>query len=168
MALYTRLITETYIKNNSPLTDNVQMKDIFPGVDGAQNLYLRPIMGSEFMEDIKTKYDAQTLSTVEEALVVTYIQPAIMWRALALSVPFIQYNLRAKGLMVDSDDNAQPAGFSETKFMMNEIRNRAEVHEELLIKYLCDNSSDFSIYSSQDGLTLPTTKTAFDSGLIMY
>tara|TARA_R110000851_G_scaffold133851_1_gene268865 strand:- start:212 stop:715 length:504 start_codon:yes stop_codon:yes gene_type:complete len=161
-------ITEDFIKNNSPVTSNIDPKDLFPHVQSAQQLFLQVILGSEFYIDLLTKFEAQTLSADEITLVENYIKPATLWRSLVLSLPWIHYNLRNKGFMQNTDDNATSAGFNELKFMLNETKNRAEFTENQLTKYLCENSSLFPLYTTQDGLIDPDTSTNWDSGLVMY
>jgi hypothetical protein len=163
-----RLITENYIKDNSPVTDLVQAKDLYPHIDSAQFLFLRVQLGSEFYDHILQRYQDQTLTNDEIELVQLYIQPALLWRTIALAIPFIQYNLRAKGLMVNTDDSASAAGITEVKFILNEAKNRAEAAEEYLRKYLCKEGRKFPEYRQQNGLTPPDTSTNWDSGLIMY
>lgn len=163
-----RLITETYFKENSPVTENVQMKDVYPHIDAAQDINLRNILGSEFLDYIKTQYNNQVLTADEIELVQDYIQPAVLYRALYLALPFMQFNLRNKGVMVNTDDAANAAGFSEFKFLLQMIKDRAESNEELLRTYLCKEGSRYPLYKTQDGLTPPDKSTNWDGGLIFY
>lgn len=163
-----RFISEAYIKDNSPITENNQMKDIFPHIDTAQEVYLQQIMGSVFYNDIISKYDTQTLNQKEIELMTFYIKPAVLYRTIYLALPFIQYNLRNKGLMVNTDDAANPTSHNEFKFMYNIIQTRAEGNENLLKKYLCDNSKDFPLYNDDSGLIKKNTNTGYDFGLLMY
>lgn len=163
-----RLITETYFKENSPVTENVQMKDVFPHIDAAQDINLRNILGSEFFDYIKVNYAAQTLTETEIELVHDFIQPAVLYRTLYLSLPFMQFNLRNKGVMVNTDDAAAAAGFSEFKFLLQTIKDRAESNEELLRLYLVKEGSQYPLFTTQNGLTLPDKSTNFDGGLIFY
>jgi len=163
-----RLITESYFKDNSPVTENVQMKDIFPHIDAAQDINLRNILGSEFMEYIKTQYAAQALTPDEIELVGGFIQPAVLYRSLFLALPFMQFNLRNKGVMINNDDAANAAGFSEFKFLLQTVKDRAESNEELLRLYLCKEGNRFPLYKTQNGLTPPDNSTNWDGGLLFY
>lgn len=156
------------MKNNSPVTSNIDPKDLFPHVQSAQQLYLQVILGSEFYENLLTKFKNQTLSADEITLVEDYIKPALMWRTISLALPWISFNLRNKGLMKNTDDYATGADFSELKFMLNESKNRAEFQENELNRYLCKYSALYPIYTTQNGLIDPDTSTNWDSGLIMY
>lgn len=163
-----RLITENYFKENSPVTENVQMKDIFPHIDAAQEINLRNILGSEFLDYIKIQYAAQALTPDEIKLVGGFIQPAILYRTLAYALPFMQFNIRNKGVMVNLDDAANAAGFSEFKFLLQTIKDRAESNEELLRLYLDKEGNKFPLYNTQNGLTPPDKSTNWDGGLIFY
>lgn len=162
------LITENYIKANSPVTLNSQMKDLHSHIIGAQELYLRVILGDGYLLHLQTEYDAQTLSPDELTLMDKYIQPALLWRMLYLAAPFVFVEWRAKGFVTNNDDNGQSAAFDEVKYIRHELGNRAEVLEEQLRKYLCTNNSKFPKFVNQDGLNQPNTSTNFNSGLIFY
>lgn len=162
------LLSETYIKNNSPITLNVQMKDLSSHIVSAQELYLRLILGDSFMEHLIKQYEAQSLTSEEANLVADYVQPALLWRMLYLAAPFAMSNWRNKGFIKNTDDFGVPTDFTEFKFLRNEIKNRAEVMEELLRKELCKNGSKFPKYKNQSGLTKPDGSSSFDSGLLFY
>lgn len=163
-----RIITENYIKENTPLTENNQMKDIFPHIDTAQEVHLQQILGSDFYEDILNKFDNQTLNQYEVKLVSDYIKPALLYRTLYLALPFIQYNLRNKGLMVNTDDASISASQNQFLFMYNIVRDRAIGNEDLLKKYLCKNDKLFPKYKNPDGLILPDKKRGNTGGLYFY
>lgn len=166
MATY--FITEEYIKKNSPVTQAVNMKDLFPHIIAAQELYVQNIMGSEFYEDILEKFENQTLSPEETTLVQDYIKPAVMWRTVSLALPWLQFNLRAKGVLTNTDDNAFATSTLDLKYLRNEASNRAEFQENLLVKYLCKENNLYPLYSQQNGLTKPDKGPQFNGGIIFY
>ena len=69
-------ITETYLKTNTPITANVDVTDVTPYIATQAQLRVMPILGTTFYNYLLTKYNAQTLTNDEEALV-AYIQPVI-------------------------------------------------------------------------------------------
>lgn len=162
------LITENYIRDNSPVPTGVDPKDLSSHVGAAQTNFLRPILGSGFYDLLIQKFSNQTLNPEELDLMSLYIQPALLWRTIALALPWIQYNLRNKGFMVNTDDSANAALFQEFKFMINEASGRAKINEELLVKFLCKNSKDFPEFKNQEGLQQPNPDVADGTGLIFY
>lgn len=167
MATY--FITEQYVKDNSPVTNNVDPKLIYPHIDGAEKLWIRAVLGSDFYDYLKAAFDAQTLNADELELLVYWIKPAELWRAIAMALPWMQWSLRNKGLQTQNDDYSASAGTSETKYMINEATNRAEFYEDQLKRYLCKNNSLFPQYINQsDAINQPDTSTSWDSGLLFY
>lgn len=163
-----RIISEKYIKENTPLTENNQMKDIFPHIDTAQEVHLQYILGSDLYEDILNKFDQQILNPDEVKLMNDYIKPALLYRTLYLALPFIQYNLRNKGFMVNTDDAATAATQNQFLFMYNIVRDRAIGNEEILKQYLCKNDRLFPKYINPDGLIKPDKKRGNTGGLYFY
>lgn len=163
-----RLISEQYIKENSPLSINVQMKDVFPHIDIAQDTNLAQILGSDFLESIKTKFNNQSLNPDEITLVNDYIKPALLWRSLSLSLPFIHYNIRNKGLIQNTDEAGVSSDIVAYKLLNSTLTERAETYETLLLKFLCKNSSLYPDFKQQSGLTPPSDDDAYDFGILLY
>jgi len=86
-------ITETYLKTNTPITANVDVTDVTPYIATQAQLRVMPILGTVFYEDLLEKYNAQTLSNDEEALVL-FIQPVIAWRSAEDAIFGLTYPLR--------------------------------------------------------------------------
>lgn len=163
-----QLITENYIKENSPVTDNVDPKELGPHVQSAQIMYLRPILGLPFYNSILEKFNDQTLNADEIELVQGYIQPFLLYKSLQLALPFFQWNFRNKGLIQNLDDNGQPAGFGEFKFVLNEVKGRSDVNERLLKNYLVDNGDLFPFYGTPFSPAECKGNVDASQGLIFY
>jgi len=58
-------ITEEWIKANTPLTQNIDAKDISVWTAVNAENWVRKIIGTHFFNDLLTKYNAQTLSSNE-------------------------------------------------------------------------------------------------------
>jgi hypothetical protein len=167
MATY--FISEQYVKDNSPITNNIDPKLIYPHVDGAEKLWIRNVLGSEFYTYLKAAFDAETLNSDEIELVQNWIKPAELWRAIAMAIPWMQWSVRNKGLQTQNSDYSASAGTSETKYMINEADNRAQFYEDQLKRYLCKNENLFPQFINQtDALDQPDQSSAWDSGLLFY
>lgn len=164
----TYFITENYIKQNSPVTQNVDPKDLYPHIEAAEKLTLQYKLGSSFYEYLKDAFDNQTLTPEEAQLVQLYIKPAVLWRTLHYALPWIHYNLRNKGFIQNTDDNGVSADSGSVKYMINEASNRAEYYETQLVKYLKKNASTFPGYTNQDGLNKPQKGNSWDYGIVMH
>jgi len=58
-------ISETYVKNNSVIDENVDVRLILPSIRDAQELRMHPILGTPFYNDLRDKIAAGTLNADE-------------------------------------------------------------------------------------------------------
>lgn len=163
------LVTETYIRDNTPLSQNLDIKDIVHNIGPAQDMFLQPILGSTFYNHIESAYSAQTLTTNETVLYLL-IQPMLAYRAAEMSLPFIQYQIKNKGPQTQFGDNSTSVDATAFNYLRNELKNRAEFYTQRIDKYLIHNGSLFTLYQNP-GTNVdmyPDLKDAYDSGFATY
>ena len=169
MATRILFVSEQYMRDNLPISRNLDNKDLMPNVQMAEELYIQDILGSEFYSYIYSAFTAQTLTPDEVTLVQDYIKPAEAYRGLALALPFLSFQIKNKGSQKQSDDFSTPTDFSELKFLIHNAENRAEFYEKRVVKYLCMNEALFPQYkTNNDGVITPNNKNGWDSGLLFY
>lgn len=142
-------VTEAWLKENSPITANVDMTDIMPWMKTAAELWLQPILGTYFYNDLLSKYNAQTLSS-DEITLVNMIKPAIAWRAASDAVYGLSRQLKNKGLQSQSGDNSAPVELEEVEFGMAQYRQKGEFYEALITKFLKENKALYSNFTSSN------------------
>lgn len=140
-------VTETYLKNNTPITKNVDVKDVTPYIRPAADMRVQSILGSYFYEYLLGKYNAQTLSNDEETLV-EKVQPVVAWRAAENAVFGLSYQLKNKGVQVQFGDYSQNVTQSEVAFVMDHYGQMAAFFEKRLINYILENKDLFSQFTS--------------------
>jgi len=166
MAVY--FVTENYLKNNTPITDNVDSTDVMPWVKVASETWIRKILGLNFYNYLLDKYNAQTLSTDEETLV-EYIQPAVAWRATVDCVYGLSRQLKNKGLQTQSGENSSSVDLNEVQFGMSHYEQKATYYEEILIEYLKENKDLFPEFTDITNKTsiIPPTEDSTGARNIM-
>lgn len=142
-------VTENYIKNNTPVTKNVDITDVMPYVKTQSDMRIQPILGTYFYEDILAKYNAQTLSA-DETTLVEYIQPAVAWRSAEDAVFGLSYQLKNKGIQQQFGDYSQQVSQSEIAFIMHHYGQKAKFFENRLQNWLIDNKALFPNFTSED------------------
>jgi hypothetical protein len=145
----TYFITETYLKNNTPVTNNVAISDIISFVKTQSDMRIQPILGTYFYEYLLTEYNAQTLTADEETLV-TYIQPVVAWRSCEDAVYGLTYQLKNKGIQVQSGEFSQSVAQKEAAFMADHYAQKAAFFEKRLKYYLVENKELFAEFTSTD------------------
>ena len=142
-------VTEKYIKDKTPITNNVSAKEIIPFIEVSAQTWMQSILGTYFFNDLLTKYNAQTLNALETVLV-TKMQPAIAWRATADCVIELTYQLKNKGIQKQNGDNSESVELDETQFVSTHYANKAEFFEEFVRLYLNKNKDSFPVFTSDD------------------
>jgi len=140
-------ITETYLKNNTPITKNVDVKDVTPYIRPASDMRVQSILGTYFYEYLLTAYNAQSLSSSEEALV-EKIQPVVAWRAAENSAFGLSYQLKNKGIQSQFGDYSQNVSQSEVAFVMDHYGQMAAFFEKRLINFILENKDLYPQFTS--------------------
>jgi len=162
------LISENYFRDIVPFNGNVDFKDIAPHINLSQDIFLQPILGSNFYDEILGKYDAQTLST-DEITLVAHIKPCVAFRTALAAIPFITFNVKNKGIQTQSGDFSTDVEASTLHFIANKLENSAEFYERRLINYLEDNEALFPGFTvNNDDDMKPDGDSPFDSGIALY
>ena len=146
MAVY--FVTENYLKNNTPITKNVDVNDVMPYVATQSDMRIQSILGTFFYEDILAKYNAQTLSGDEEDLV-EKIQPVVAWFSAMDAVFGLTYQLKNKGVQTQFGDYSNSVSQSEVAFNMEHYEQKAHFYEKRLINWLLDNKALFPNFTSE-------------------
>jgi hypothetical protein len=141
-------VTEAYLKQKTPITQNVSATDIMPFVEPAASAWIQNILGTYFFNHLLTGYNAQSLTPEEEALV-GKIQPAIAWRAATDCVLGLTYQLKNKGLQKQNGDNSETVEQSEVTFVMRHYEQKAEFYESLVRRFLNMNKEDYPEFTSK-------------------
>jgi hypothetical protein len=165
-------VTETYLKENTSVTKNVDLDDILPLVRTSADMWVRSILGTYFYEDLLVKYNDQTL-TANEILLVERIKPAVAWRAAADATIELSYQLKNKGIQTQSGDYSQSPEYKAIMYNYHHKKDKASFYEDRLRTWLIDNKDLFSEFLS-DNNTDSTAKdqcngegTDFDSNIYL-
>ena len=139
-------IGETYLKENSNIDENVDVKEIIPSIADAQEMHLLPTLGSALYEDLKTKVDAGTTNAAEDTLISDYIAPMLVkFVQMELSTDLL-YKYRDKGVMKKSSENSSAASYTDMRYLMDRWDNKAQFYKQRLVDYLCGNTATFPAY----------------------
>jgi hypothetical protein len=155
-------ISETYLKTFAPINNLVDVATLFPFVKSAQDKYIIRYLGKDLYVRLQQGVTDADLNS-DEVELLALLQPALAWYALFDALPFINYQVRNKGVLSQGGDNTTNAGLTELKFLREEASSNAEYYLQQVVFYLCDNSKKFPEYCS-DNLPYPTLRTPYKGG----
>lgn len=141
-------ISMTYLRDNTPIEDNVDDDKLTPFVIQAQTTYLQEVLGATFYDHLKDGVQNNTLNSDETSLMRNYIQPMVAQYAFYLSMPFITFKATNKSISKESSENSTPVDLSELKYLRNAVLDTAEFYKRRLIVYLLNYDYLFPTYAS--------------------
>ena len=161
-------ISETSLKENSYINDNVDDRLLMPTLIMVQDTYLQPILGTPLFEDFKTKIDADpTLAAYPNhlALARDYIKKVLINYVLMHSISALRYRIMNKGVMVKNGESSSAADSQDLKVLKDEFRMIAERYAENLTKYLSQNTDTFPLYLETTLTGDNANKTNYTTGI---
>lgn len=157
-------IGEQYLKDKTVLSNNIDIELITPNIEYSQDSHIQPILGSKFYNSLQLSYSAQTLNSYETELV-ALIKPALAYRSAEASLPFINLQIRNKGINKMNSENAVQADLSDMKYLRETLQSRAEFYENRIQDYLLKNGNEFADYINPDSPIAPDNRSAFSCDL---
>lgn len=138
-------VTETFIKNKTHITQNVDAKDLAPYIPMSVKTYVQPILGYRFTEDLLSKYNAGTLSVDEEELV-EFIQFVTAFYAAYDAIPNLTFRVSNKGIQSQFGDYSGSEGVATVEYIRNNVMKFAKVHESNMRAFLQLNKDNYPLY----------------------
>lgn len=155
----TTLITPDEIKEKTPITKNVDESKFCHWIEVVQETYLEKVIRKQCLDELKTAFDADTLTADQTALIEDHIKPYLAWRVYQYSVSDFASTITKIGVETKSDDAAEPASDARVGWKRKDGEGVADEYQERLICFLCNNTDLFPCYLECDDCEQPITKT---------
>lgn len=156
-------ITQTFLKTQTPISQNVDITEVVNHITTAQLVNTREVLGKNLYDDLNNKFKGGTFSFHEQELF-DILQYSIAYRASEIAIPFLGIKIKNKGVVRLNDEFAQPAQLSELKYLRSELADRAEYWEKRAKDYLCQYGIDFPLYmTGTDQQIYPNFNQPYDS-----
>lgn len=136
------LITEKYLKDNSELQNNCDMKKVLRNILIAQRVFILDSLGTILYNKIIADYDADTLTGLYSTLVEEYIQPTLVQYTMYKSLPFLKYSFTNKSVVSKNADNVDSVELSELKYIQNQYKQSGDEMLLAMKKYIIEEYSN--------------------------
>lgn len=143
-------VTETYLKENTNVGNNLDDKNSIPFIKNAADSYIRSIIGNEFYKYLLNKFNTQTLDADEVELIQDYIKPSVSWRAAADIVIEASYQLTNKGIQTQSGDYSSSPEFKAISFNHHHTSDKASLYDDMLAKFLIKDKTKYPQFWADD------------------
>lgn len=139
-------ITEQFIKDNSVIDENLDMKYITTTIDKCQKKYIRPILGTALYNELQTQINAGTTTSINQTLIEDYLQDSLLYWVLYEGISLFTYKITNKSIVVKNSDNSSVADSEALATLRDGFKNDAEYFSELTTNYLCANTVNFPLF----------------------
>jgi len=163
MSVNTLLISDVILKERSIVHGNLDPKLIYPDIKYAQDVYIKPVLGTALFEKLQTIIADNTIVTDGSLadykyLVDTYLIDALIYFTLSLMPTSTSYQFWNKGVVRKQGENTELPSMSELVDIANGYKNRAEYYANRMKLFLIDQSGRLSKYPEyrQPGSTVDT------------
>ena len=159
-------ISTTYLRQQTPIEDNVDDTKLTPWIVQAQDTYLQEGLGETFYDRLKDGVQNNNLNSDEQSFMRNFVQPQVAQFAFYLMMPFINLKITNKSIAKEGSEFSTPAELTELKFLRSAVLDMAEFYKRRMIKYLLDHPSMFPAYNNPDALdNMPKSAQAYFTGI---
>lgn len=146
------LIDSEYVKNNTPINNDVDEDLIAPYIIKVQNTHLQSVLGTNLYNKILTDVLNGTLTGVYKTLVDDYILRMVNEWVFYEALPFISIKINNKSIGRGYSEFFTEGDVADLKYLRNTIRDMAEFYSTRLTQYLKENSNEYPEYLNNSGL----------------
>lgn len=159
------LTSEKFVKDLTPIDENLANKFLRSALIEAQEIGLREILGSCLLDTLKGKVQDKTLDGVYKELV-EKCQYVLAYKALTTLCIQCTYKIANVGTVTTRDDNVDNLSWKDLTGVREYYTHKADFYTLLLQKYLLQNKSSFPELKECDCTRLEANlKSSASSGL---
>jgi hypothetical protein len=159
-------IDDVYLKQYTPLGVSVDINEIYPFVEEAQNVYIQDILGTPLYIDLEWKlYTGVTYSNIERQLV-DICSKALAYWTVYMALPHLAIKIRNLGVARPTAGDAQVSTMDEMKYIREEMKNLGEFWNTRAVNFLCENSKLFPLYNAASDDMYPSINQ-YDSDIYL-
>jgi len=157
MGNFVYFISSTFLKEHTPINENVDDKILKNAIQEAQEIYIRDVVGSGIYNELQTQAFNNTLSTANKTLLDSYIAPCLKYYTLTESMLPMTFKMLNKTLGTRTSDNTQPVTIDEMTMVERRYRDKAEYYAQRLREFLQANSTVYPLFFNP-GSTIDTIR----------
>ena len=147
MATTALFITEQFIKDNTLIDGNVDMKYITVTIADAQRMHILPILGTALYNELDAQIVAGTLTVLNTTLLNDYIQDALKYWVIYEGIDLFTYHITNKSVATKTSDNSSPVQQVDVIRLMDRNKDKAQFFSERVTRYLITNELLYPLYT---------------------
>jgi hypothetical protein len=136
MANFVYFISVTFLKDNTPINENLDDKLLKSAIKEAQEVYIRDIIGSGIYDELQVQTFNGNVTADNTTLLDSYIAPCLKYYTLVESMLPMTFKFLNKSVSSRQAEFAQPVTPQELTLIEQRYRDKAEYYAERLRNFL--------------------------------
>lgn len=163
----TLFISESKLKDNSVLMENVDMKLVTPSIQYVQDNVIQRLCGTKLYRELQSQVYNNALKTDYKELLDDYIEPILIYGVLA-EIPS-DLLLKMMNLTVGStqDDQVTSATLKQVHYLKEQNKNKMQFYAKRMVDHLSWNSNKFPEFLENTEDDMHPTYRAYTSNIAM-
>lgn len=141
--VYNTIINTKWLKEVSPYPINYDTKEIENYIKLAEDIWLRPVIGDEWYEELQEQVAENKVSDINSTALIEAIYPYLGFAVCYEALPMTWAHINEIGVTKGKSDNADSLSLKDMTYVQNHIRNQVEVRKDYLIKWLMSHQRYF-------------------------
>lgn len=142
------IINQKYLAQYCPLPINYDFSEIMLYVPIAQEIWLKPILGDSFLEELE--YEVKNNQVTDENA--TLFTEGGLYQYLAYAtclegLPFIWAHMTEVGITKGKSDNSDSISLKDITYVEAHLRRQVEFLKDSFIKWICQHQESFPIFN---------------------
>jgi hypothetical protein len=167
-------ISEQKLKDNTPITDNVDSSELRFAIQQAQTIQIQETLGTNLYDKLQQLVDTGDINLAGnvryKALLDNYVQPTLIAFSYYLALDNFWVKFINIGLVQNRSEQGQPVDLKTLQYLKTNANNQAEFQNNLMRRHLIFRSGWYPEYNNgnlNDGQLPPQVKSAFTSPITM-
>ena len=167
------LISEQELKNNTPITENVDTSELRFGIQQSQTLFLQETLGTnlyEFILDLVETGDIDTAPYIRyKELIRNFIRPMLISYSYYICLDNFYIKFVNVGLQQFRSEQSNPIDLKTLQYLKNNARDNAQFNDNLLRRHLVFNNQWYPQYTlvENNGQLIPEFNGAFKTPITL-
>jgi hypothetical protein len=141
------LVSEAKLKNFTSISFNTSPDVLVPFVFNAQNTYAIEYLGSALLNEIKLQVRTNTVTADNAFLLDEYLGNVVLNWAAYMAMPFLNYKIYNKAIMVPTSEQSESVGLEEVRFLQSQVKQVAQQYSWLMQRYLWNYNDLYPLWS---------------------
>ena len=128
-----------------PIPSNFNYDEVMNYVDIAEKIWLLPILGWDWYNEIQEQVDNNTLTPENSTALVEAIYPFLGFAVAYEALPSLMYHVSEVSITKGHSDTSEALTLKELTYYQQHIRNQVEVRKNYLMKWICEHLEYFPL-----------------------